>query len=62
MVESVVATGAGLITSMVVQAIIYPMFGFDVTFKQNILITFIFTLVSLIRGYLIRRLFCKYKI
>ena len=57
MVETVVGTFIGILTSMVTQAIIYPMYGFQVTFMENVGITFIFTVVSLVRGYLVRRFF-----
>lgn len=60
-VETVIGTFVGILTSMVTQAIIYPMYGFQVTFMENVGITFIFTVVSLVRGYLIRRFFNNMK-
>lgn len=59
MIESFVGTFIGIITSILTQAIVYPLYGFEVTFSQNIGITAIFTIVSLVRGYLVRRMFCK---
>jgi len=56
-VESVTQTLIGLITSIAVQLIIYPLMGIPVSFKQNLVITVIFFTVSIIRGYLVRRIF-----
>lgn len=60
-IESVTQTMIGLITSIAVQLIIYPLMGIPVSFKQNIIITAIFFTVSIIRGYLVRRFFNKSK-
>jgi len=59
--ESVTQTLIGLATSILVQIIIYPLMGIPVSFNQNLIITAIFFAVSLIRGYIVRRLFNKSK-
>lgn len=56
-IESVTQTMIGLITSIAVQLIIYPLMDIPVSFKQNLIITSIFFTVSIIRGYVVRRLF-----
>jgi len=56
-IESVTQTLIGLITSIAVQLIIYPFMGIPVSFKQNLIITAIFFTVSIVRGYVVRRLF-----
>lgn len=56
-IESITQTVIGLGTSIVLQLILYPLMGIPVTFTQNIIITLVFFTVSVIRGYLIRRLF-----
>lgn len=56
-IESVTQTFIGLGTSILIQVIIYPMMGIPVTFSQNVIITFIFFSVSIIRGYFVRRIF-----
>ena len=58
-IESVANTLIGLVTSFIIQIIIYPLLGIPVSIGQNIIITFVFLIVSIIRGYLIRRLFNK---
>jgi len=59
LIETVVQTVVGLGTSVVLQVILYPLMGIPVSFNQNLLITAVFFVVSLLRGYLIRRLFSK---
>jgi hypothetical protein len=60
-IESITQTVIGLATSFIIQVILYPLLGIPVTFKQNIIITAVFFVVSIIRGYLVRRLFNKRK-
>ena len=61
LMESVVNTLSGLVISMLIQVIIYPMMGIPVTLNQNIIITLVFFVASLVRGYVIRRFFNKSK-
>ncbi len=58
-IESLTNIVVGLITSFVIQIIIYPMLDIPVTINQNIIITLVFFVVSFLRGYLIRRIFNK---
>ena len=57
--ESVINTVIGLITSFIIQLVIYPLLNIPVSFGQNIIITSVFFIVSILRGYLVRRLFNK---
>jgi len=59
LIESISQTFIGLGTSILIQVILYPIMGIPVTFKQNLIITFVFFTVSIIRGYLVRRIFNK---
>jgi len=56
-IESITQTIIGLGTSILIQVILYPIMGIPVTFSQNLIITSVFFIVSIIRGYLIRRWF-----
>ena len=58
-VEAVSNTLIGLLTSFIIQIIIYPILNIEVSINQNIIITFVFFIASIIRGYLVRRLFNK---
>jgi|688.fasta_scaffold52041_7 hypothetical protein len=60
-IESIVQTLIGLLTSIAIQLIIYPLMNIPVTFSQNVIITIVFFLVSIVRGYLVRRYFNKLK-
>lgn len=57
MLEVLISTGLGFIIAMITTAIALPAFGHNVTLHQNFWITVIFTVVSLARSYLLRRLF-----
>ena len=59
LIESVINTVIGLITSFLIQLIIYPLLNIPVSFGQNVIITAVFFIVSILRGYLVRRLFNK---
>ena len=57
LIESVTNTVVGLLTSFLIQLIIYPILNIPVSIGQNVIITFVFFLASILRGYLIRRFF-----
>lgn len=59
LIETVTQTVIGLGTLILIQVIIYPLMGIPVTLFQNVIITIIFFVVSILRGYFIRRLFNK---
>lgn len=59
LIEAVCGTVIGLVLSFCAQIVIYPAMGVPITIKQNIMITFIFFCISIVRGYLVRRLFNK---
>ena len=58
MIESCLNVGSGFIVALLVwQFVVVPLWGFEVTMNDNIVVTGIFTAVSLIRGYIWRRVF-----
>lgn len=59
LIESTIQTIIGLLTSIIVQLILYPILNIPVTLKQNLIITIVFFVVSIVRGYLVRRFFNK---
>ena len=58
-IETIAGTIIGLLTSFLIQYFLYPILNIPVSIGQNVLITAIFFVVSLLRGYLVRRLFNK---
>lgn len=58
LVEQLLNIGSGFIVSLIVWIyVIAPIWSIDVTMSDNLNITLIFTVISVIRGYLWRRLF-----
>jgi len=57
LIEAVSNVFIGMIISLIVQIIVYPLLNIEVKFIQNIYLTLIFTAVSIARSYLIRRFF-----
>lgn len=56
-VESCFNTGIGMIFSIAAQLLIFPVFGVHVSLHQNVGIAVCFTVVSVVRGYIVRRWF-----
>lgn len=56
-IEITISTAIGFSLSYVCAMLVFPLFGFPVTHEQNFAITGIFTVLSLVRGYGVRRLF-----
>ena len=57
--EALMNTFIGYFISLAVQLIVYPLYGATFTLHQNIQIGLIFMVVSIVRGYVIRRWFNK---
>jgi len=56
--ETVTNTAIGYVIAVVANAVILPAtLGIEVSMGDNLLIAALFTVISLIRGYLIRRMF-----
>ena len=59
LIESLTNILIGYLTALLSQVIIFPLFDIDVTFQDNLLIGLYFTIISLLRSYLVRRYFNK---
>ena len=59
LIESLTNILIGYLTALLSQVLIFPSFDIDVTFQDNLLIGLYFTIISLIRSYLVRRYFNK---
>lgn len=55
--EVVIGTFIGFVVSLASQRIIFPMYGMTPTWSVDIQIVLWFTVVSIIRGYVLRRVF-----
>lgn len=56
-VETIAGTAIGYGVAVVANVLVLPAFGYPVTFAEANGIAVIFTIISVIRGYVVRRLF-----
>jgi len=61
LVESIANTGAGFLVSLVLQISLFYFMSIETTTSQNLLMSGVFTVASLVRGYLMRRLFLHWE-
>jgi hypothetical protein len=57
--ESIINTSMGYLLGVLTQIIIFPLYGLTVSLNNMMSITAIFTMVSFLRSYILRRLFNK---
>jgi len=57
LLQSIVDVGSGFILAIMIQIIVFPMFGFLPTIIENLQIAIIFTCVSIIRSWMWRLYF-----
>jgi ribosomal protein S27E len=60
--ESLTNTAIGFIVSYASTFLIFPLVGMQTSASTNLLITIYFTIISILRGYVIRRWFNKKKL
>ena len=57
LIETIVSVLIGYIVALLSQIVVFPLFDIEVSLIDNLLIGLLFTVISIIRGYYIRRLF-----
>ena len=57
LVEAVTNIVVGYWLAVITQIVVFPLFGLQVALRETFLLGLIFTLVSLIRSYTLRRIF-----
>lgn len=62
LIETLSSVTIGYIIALASQLIIFPVFNIEVSLTDNLLIGLFFTVVSIIRGYYVRRFFNWIKI
>ena len=55
--ETALSTAIGFAVALATQIFVFPLFGFHPQFHENLLITLIFTAVSIARQFVVRRMF-----
>jgi hypothetical protein len=58
-IESAVNILIGYLVALASQIAIFPLFDIHVALRENMLIGFWFTIISLVRSYILRRIFNK---
>ena len=59
LIESLTNTFIGFVISFASTFVIFPLVGFESDSGKNLIITIFFTVVSVVRGYFVRRIFNK---
>lgn len=57
LIEAGMSTVIGFLLNLILSPIVYPIFGHSFTMGQNVGIALLFTVISIARGYVIRRWF-----
>jgi hypothetical protein len=57
MIETCLNTGVGFVVAIATQVLVFPLFGYSPPLSTNLKIGLIFTFVSIVRGYVLRRAF-----
>lgn len=57
LIEQCVSTAVGYVVALLTQMTVFPLFGLEVALHENLVIGLIFTGVSILRGYAVRRFF-----
>ena len=57
MIETLVSVGIGWIIGVILNMLVLPLFDYDVSLTDGVLISIIFTAVSVVRSYVVRRFF-----
>ncbi len=57
LVEAIANVAVGYGIAVLAQVVVFPLFGLHASLADNLLIGCVFTGISLVRGYLLRRLF-----
>lgn len=57
LIEALVNVGIGMVVSVLLSLVVYPLFGHAFTLAQNVGLTLVFTVASIVRSYAVRRWF-----
>ena len=57
LLEAIIGTTLGFLVALLTQLIVFPLYNIEVSIVQNLEISSIFTFVSLVRVYVVRRIF-----
>ena len=55
LIETLTNVGIGWFISFIANMLVLPLFGYNINLTDGVLISIIFTVISIIRGYVVRR-------
>lgn len=61
LLEAATSTLVGFLVAVLTQVVVFPIYGLEVGLGGNLQIATIFTVVSVLRGYFVRRAFNRIK-
>ena len=61
LIEIIISTAIGFVVSLISTFVFFPIVGINSTSSKNVVITIFFTVISIARGYFIRRIFNNFK-
>lgn len=59
--EVLVNTATGFLISLSMQVLMFPLFDVHISGGQHVLMTLVFTITSILRGYVLRRIFERFR-
>lgn len=59
LIETITSTAIGYSVAVVTQVTVFPLFGINIPSQDNLAIGAIFTAASIVRGYVVRRVFSR---
>jgi len=62
LVEAITGTVVGFVVAMAAQMVVFPLVGIEADMVQNLAVAGSMTVVSILRGYLLRRGFEAYRL
>lgn len=60
LIEAITNVAVGYALAVVTQIVVFPWFGLHASLGENLALGLVFTTISLIRGYALRRLFTRF--
>ena len=57
LIETLTNVGIGWFISFIANMLVLPLFGYNINLTDGLLISIIFTIISIVRGYVVRRWF-----
>ena len=57
LIETLTNVAIGYLISFIANMLVLPLYGYNINLTDGVLISIIFTIISIVRGYMVRRWF-----